>query len=83
VLTGWLQPTVSIAVAQLSWTVQAATVANAGGPFGSDETLSVAGRNALWPSIAMTSAGEAVAAWITNTDGSGSGQVAAALHPAG
>jgi hypothetical protein len=31
----------------------------------------------------MTSAGEAVAAWITNTDGSGSGQVAAALHPAG
>jgi hypothetical protein len=28
-------------------------------------------------------AGEAAAAWITNTDGSGSGQVAAALHPAG
>jgi hypothetical protein len=68
---------------QLSWTVHAATRANAGGPFGSDETISVAGRNALWPSIAMTSAGEAVAAWITNTDGSGSGQVAAALHPAG
>jgi hypothetical protein len=68
---------------QLSWTVHAATRASAGGPFGSDETISAAGRNALWPSVAMTSAGEAVAAWITNTDGSGSGRVAAALHPAG
>jgi hypothetical protein len=68
---------------RLSWTVHAATRTSAGGPFGRDETISAAGRNALWPSVAMTSAGEAVAAWITNTDGSGSGRVAAALHPAG
>jgi hypothetical protein len=31
----------------------------------------------------MTPAGDAVATWITNTNGSGGGQVAAALHHAG
>jgi hypothetical protein len=64
----------------LAWSVHAATRPNAGGPFGDDETISAADRNALWPSVAMTPAGDAVAAWVTNTDGSGGGQVAAALH---
>jgi hypothetical protein len=64
----------------LDWTVHAATRPNAGGPFGGDETISATDRNALWPSIAMTPTGDAVAAWITNTDGGGGGQVAAALH---
>src|SRR5439155_7026338 len=64
----------------LHWAVHAATRPQAGGPFGADETISAADRNALWPSIAMTPAGDAVAAWVTNTDGSGGGQVAAALH---
>jgi hypothetical protein len=68
---------------RLDWTVHAATRPTAGGPFGAEETISSTDRNALWPSIAMTPTGDAVAAWITNTDGSGSGQVAAALHHAG
>jgi hypothetical protein len=67
----------------LSWSVHAATRASGGGPFGADETISASDRNALWPSVAMTPAGGAVAAWTTNTDGSGGGQVAAALHDAG
>jgi hypothetical protein len=67
----------------LGWTVHAATRPSAGGPFGGDETISATDRNALWPSVAMTPTGDAVAAWITNTDGSGGGQVAAALHHAG
>jgi hypothetical protein len=67
----------------LSWSVHAATRTSAGGAFGGDETISAADRNALWPSVAMTPAGDAVAAWTTNTDGSGGGQVAAALHAAG
>ncbi|MEA2128948.1 MAG: hypothetical protein QOJ85_1839 [Solirubrobacteraceae bacterium] len=66
-----------------TWSVHAATRPGAGGPFGGDETISAADRNALWPSVAMTPAGDAVAAWTTNTDGSGGGQVAAALHKAG
>jgi hypothetical protein len=80
-VVSWMRAT--RAAGKLSWTVHAATRASAGGPFGSDETISAAGPNALWPSVAMTPAGEAVAAWITNTDGGGSGPVAAALHPAG
>jgi hypothetical protein len=68
---------------RLSWSVHAATRGSAGGPFGADETISAADRNALWPSVAMTPAGDAVAAWTTNTDGGGGGQVAAALHTAG
>jgi hypothetical protein len=66
-----------------SWSVHAATRPAAGGPFGPEETISASDRNALWPSIAMTPTGDAVAAWITNTDGSGGGQVAAALHHPG
>jgi hypothetical protein len=67
----------------LAWSVHAATRPYAGGPFGSDETISATDRNALWPSVAMTPAGDAVATWVTNTNGSGGGQVAAALHHAG
>ena len=33
-------------------------------------------------SVAITPAGDAVAAWIANTDGSGGGQTAAASHHA-
>jgi hypothetical protein len=65
------------------WSVQAAIRPPAGGTFGPDETISATDRNALWPSMAMTPAGDAIAAWITNRDGSGAGQVAAALDPAG
>lgn len=68
---------------RLAWSVHAATRPNAGGSFGRDETISAADRNALWPSVAMTPAGDAVATWVTNTNGSGGGQVAAALHHAG
>ena len=67
----------------LRWTVHAATRPQAGGPFAADETISATDRNALWPSVAMTPAGDAIAVWVTNTDGSGGGQVAAALNPGG
>jgi hypothetical protein len=80
-VVSWMRDT--RAASGVSHSVHAATRASAGGPFGSDETISAAGLNALWPSVAMTPTGDAVAAWITNTDGSGGGQVAAALHPAG
>ncbi|HEY3021290.1 MAG TPA: hypothetical protein VGJ32_13925 [Solirubrobacteraceae bacterium] len=65
---------------RLTWSVHAATRPAAGGPFGTDETISATDRNALWPSVAMTPSGDAIAAWVTNTDGSGGGQVAAAVH---
>lgn len=67
---------------RLSWTVHAAIRPNAGGSFGAEQTISATDRNALWPSVAMTPGGDAVAAWVTNTDGGGGGQVAAALHRA-
>jgi hypothetical protein len=66
-----------------AWTVHAALRPAAGGPFAPEQVISDTSRNALWPSVAMTPAGDAVATWVTNTDGSGGGQVAAALSPAG
>ena len=69
----WMQRTTA-------WAVHAATRPAAGGAFTAAETISASGRNALWPSVAMTTTGDAVATWVTNTDGSGGGQVAAALH---
>lgn len=74
----WMRGTLS--GNRLTWAVLAATRPAAGGPFGAAETISAPDRNALWPSVAMTPAGEAIAAWVTNTDGSGGGQVAAAVH---
>jgi hypothetical protein len=71
------------AAIRLSRSVHAATRASASGPFGSDETISAGNHNALWPSVAMTTAGDALAAWISNTDGSGGGHVAAAACQAG
>jgi hypothetical protein len=65
---------------RIAWAVHAAIRPSAGGRFAGDETISASDRNALWPSLAMTPDGEAVAAWVTNTDGSGGGQVAAAVH---
>ncbi|MEA2218035.1 MAG: hypothetical protein QOJ35_661 [Solirubrobacteraceae bacterium] len=67
----------------INWTVHASTRPAGGGAFGGDETISAAGRNALWPSVAMTPGGDALAVWVTNTDGSGGGQVAASIHHAG
>jgi hypothetical protein len=64
----------------IHWTVHAATRPAAGGPFGAEQTISATARNALWPSVAMTPTGDAVAVWVTNTVGSGGGQVAAAIH---
>jgi len=66
----------------LTWTVHAATRPSTGGLFGTEQVISSPGRNALWPSVAMTPAGDALAVWTTNTDGSGGGQVAAAVHHA-
>jgi hypothetical protein len=60
-------------------TVQATTRPQAGGPFGAAQELSATDRNALWPSVAMTPAGEAVAAWVTNTTGGGDGSPTAAI----
>ncbi|HEX4363066.1 MAG TPA: hypothetical protein VHZ75_00835 [Solirubrobacteraceae bacterium] len=65
------------------WAVHAVTRPGAGGPFSADETISSAGLNALWPSVAMTASGDALATWVTNTSGGGDGQLTAALHPAG
>jgi hypothetical protein len=62
------------------WAVHAATRPQAGGAFGADETISAPDRNGLWPSVAMTPAGDAIASWVSNTDGSGAGQATAAVH---
>jgi hypothetical protein len=82
------------ASAALAWMVQtqhaksvsdaihASTRPQPGGPFGADQTISDTKRNGLWPSIAINATGDAIAAWITNTDGSGGGAPAAAIHPA-
>ncbi|WP_028062707.1 hypothetical protein [Solirubrobacter soli] len=60
--------------------VEAVTRAQTGGAFGAAETLSAAGSNALWPSVAMTPAGDAVAVWVTNTSGGGDGIPTAAIN---
>src|SRR5262249_4602160 len=67
----------------LRWQVHAATRPQAGGAFGAGETISHTSRHALSPRVAMTASGDAIATWVTNTDGSGGGQAAAAIHPAG
>ncbi len=66
----------------VSYTIHAATRPQAGGPFGPESTISDASINGLWPSIAMTPTGDAIAAWVTNTDGSGGGEPAASIHAA-
>lgn len=77
----WMRSTT--AAKRLSWAVHAVTRPAGGGAFGADETISATERDALWPSVAMTPDGDAVAAWVTNTDGSGGGRVGAAVHHAG
>jgi hypothetical protein len=67
----------------LSWSVHATTRGVAGGAFAPEQEISDPARNALWPSMAMLPSGDALAAWVTNTDGSGGGRVAAARHHAG
>jgi hypothetical protein len=66
----------------VSYAIHASTRPQAGGPFGADQTISDTALNGLWPSIAINSAGDAIAAWVTNTDGSGGGAPAAAIHAA-
>jgi hypothetical protein len=66
----------------VSYAIHASTRPQAGGPFGADQTISDTALNGLWPSIAINSAGDAIAAWVTNTDGSGGGAPAAAIHKA-
>ena len=56
---------------------------SAGGPFGADATLLDTSVNGLWPSVALTPAGDAVAAWVANTDGSGAGKPTAATSTVG
>jgi hypothetical protein len=63
----------------VSHAVHAATRPQAGGPFGAEATISDPSVNGLWPSVAMTPDGDAIAAWITNTDGSGGGTPTAAI----
>ena len=65
------------------WTVHAATRPQAGGAFGSDQAISDPATAALWPSIAVTPKGEAIAAWVTNDSGAGSGRPAAAVETIG
>jgi hypothetical protein len=64
------------------YAIHASTRPQAGGPFGADQTISDTAINGLWPSLAINAAGDAIAAWITNGDGSGGGVPAAAIHPA-
>lgn len=71
--------------AALAWATQGAKWSvhasrrPAGGAFGPDTTLSDPAHNALWPSIALTPTGKAIAAWVTNDSGGGSGQPTAAV----
>ena len=67
----------------VSYAVHASTRPQAGGPFGADETISNTAINGLWPSVAMNPAGDAIAAWVTNTDGSGGGNATAAIDSGG
>ena len=65
------------------WTVHASTRPQAGGAFGADQAISDPATAALWPSIAITPKGDAIAAWVTNTSGGGSGQPTAAIESIG
>ncbi len=67
----------------LHWTVHASTRPQAGGAFGADQAISDPAKASLWPSIAVTPKGEAIAAWVTNDSGAGSGQPAAAMEQIG
>ena len=66
-----------------SYAIHASTRPQAGGPFGAETTISDTSVNGLWPSVALTPTGDAIAAWITNTDGSGGGKPTAAVSSVG
>jgi len=66
-----------------SYAIHASTRPQAGGPFGTDTTISDTSVNGLWPSVALTPTGDAIAAWVTNTDGSGGGKPTAAVSSIG
>ena len=66
----------------VAYAVHASTRPQAGGPFSAGQTISDTSINGLWPSVAMTPAGDAIAAWASNTDGSGGGRYTAAVHAA-
>jgi len=67
----------------VKWVVHASMRPQAGGPFGADEVLSGDAPSALWPSIAVTPSGKAIAAWVVNDSGGGSGNPTAATAPVG
>ena len=48
---------------------------------GPDQAISDPATAALWPSVAVTPDGEAIAAWVTNDSGGGSGNPTAAITP--
>ena len=66
-----------------AYAIHASTRPQAGGAFGADTTISDTSVNGLWPNVALTPAGDAVAAWVTNTDGSGGGKPTAAVASVG
>jgi hypothetical protein len=66
-----------------AYAIHASTRPQAGGAFGADTTISDTAVNGLWPNVALTPAGDAVAAWVTNTDGSGGGKPTAAVASVG
>ena len=69
----------NVAPKGVRWQVEAVDAPRAGGPFGAVATLSDTSLNGLWPSVAMTPAGDAIAVWVANTDGSGAGKPTAAI----
>jgi hypothetical protein len=62
--------------------VRAATRPAAGGVFSAPVALSPAGELGLWPSVAITDAGDALATWTRSIEGFGSGGVEASVQPA-
>jgi hypothetical protein len=56
------------------WSVHASI---GGGP---DTVISDPAHNALWPTVAVTPKGDAIAAWVTNDNGGGSGKPTAAIY---
>lgn len=65
---------------QPHWAVHAATRPQAGGAFGAAQQLSDDATNGLWPTIAITPEADAIAAWVTNTSGGGSGNPTASIE---
>jgi hypothetical protein len=79
-VVAWMR---NVAPKGIRWATEAATRPAAGGSFGAADAISDPATNALWPSVAMTPSGDALAAWVVNTDGSGAGKPTAAMTHVG